>query len=680
MRNFLNIILCLLLAVPAKANEDSLIVYSLLQQAKQTQNTDSSTTFANKAMSYSKKHQYLDGVLTVAKHFGNQYAQTGELEKSVELYRNIISKNLFTPKQLSTAYNQLGIYHVYMGHYDSTEVYFLKALEMRQKLNDSIGVGASLNNLGNVVMSKGDYDKATAYYIKALKIRETISDTAGIASTTNNLGMIFYKQQKFNPAIKYYHQALLLNEAQKVYDKEILILQNLGNIYDEMHQLDSSEYYYSVAIKKAELYGDLRLYAISLGNMAVTQHKKKNYQLSKTYILKALKIRREANDLEGQAILYNNLAAVYVSIQKYDSAIYYFNESLKFSKEIGFQETTRDNYLGLADAYEKSKQYKKAVFAHQKYSLLKDSMLNEATNEQIALLNTEYETEKKEKEILEQQAEISLQQVEVQQKNYWLVGLSLLGVIILIIGSLIYRQQKQKQQQLLKENRLKDQLAQVAVQNKLNEERLNISANLNDNIGTQLTFIISSVDNIKEKLGSTIDTKIIDKLNDINNFTRATTTQLRDTIWALNKDEISFDDLKARLYNYIQNAKLAREQTTFSFNVNLNSDFQLNSIQGVSIYRIVQEAINNTMKYAAATNVVLDISETENTLIIIIKDDGIGFNMAEIDLGNGLENMRNRAASIDAELTINSSMSNGTAIILEISKTLFEEPNTANAV
>lgn len=665
MRKALNIILFLFIALQTFANEDSLIVFSLLEQAKQTNNTDSSVSYADEAMIYAKKHNYLDGILTVAKHFGNQYAQTGELEKSIELYREVISSNSFNPLQLSTAYNQIGIYHVYMGHYDSTEVYFSKALEIRKQLKDSIGIGASLNNLGNVVLNKGDYDKATKYYIQALKIREQINDSSGIASSTNNLGMIFYKQKKYEEAISYYHKALQINQYQKVKDKEVLILLNLGNIYDELLNLDSSVYYYQIAITKAEEFGDLRLMAMAYGNMGVSQHQLKDYVAAEKYMRKALIIRTESDDIEGQAILYNNLATLFVATKKYKEAINYFNKSLELSDKIGYLETTRDNYLGLSDAYEKLNQFEKAFLAHQQYNVIKDSMLNEVTNEQIALINTQYETEKKEKEIAEQQLKISAQQLKVKQRNYLLTVLGLLVLFIVVIGGFVYRTQKQKQIRLQEENLLKDEIAQVNLQNNLHQERLAISGNLNDNIGSQLTFIISSIDNMQH-LFNTKDEKLTNKLDEISTFTRTTITQLRDTIWALNKDEISFDDLKARLYNYIQSAKIAQEQTVFNFNVETVSKFQLNAIQGVSIYRIVQEAINNVMKYAAATNVSLLISEKDELLILSIKDDGIGFNMSEIQLGNGLENMKNRASAIHANFLINSTPKEGTEIILEI--------------
>ncbi len=249
--------------------------------------------------------------------------------------------------------------------------------------------------------------------------------------------------------------------------------------------------------------------------------------------------------------------------------------------------------------------------------------------------------------VRESESEEMRKQIEVEQKEFF-----------------------ESQLRLQEENLLKDEIAQINIQNKLHQERLHISNDLHDNIGSQLTYIISSVDNMNHKF-TELDDKLKNKLSDITLFTKTTITQLRDTIWALNKDEISFEDLKARLFNYIENAKLAQQQTAFTFNGEMKTNFQLNSIQGVSIYRIVQEAINNSMKYAAATNVSLNITEQKEDLILSIKDDGIGFNIAEIDMGNGLENMRNRASSIGASIDIKSSSNKGTEIVLEIAKNSF---------
>ncbi|MBL1232212.1 MAG: tetratricopeptide repeat protein [Flavobacteriales bacterium] len=648
-----------------QANEDSLLVASLLKQADQSQQEDSSLFYANKALEFASKKNYITGVLLSITKIGNFYAMSGKLEEAISFYKTTIPNYKFDATQLSTAYNQIGIYHVYLGHYDSTETYFLKALEMRKQMNDSVGIGASLNNLGNVMMSKGDYDKAVKYFFQSLKIRETIKDSAGIASSTNNIGMIYYKQQKFKEAIKYYHKALEINIKHHVVDKEIFILNNLGNIYDEMNELDSSVHYYSIAINKADEFGQNRLIAISYGNMGVTQEKLGNYNEAIKYLNKALQIRTESNDLEGQAILYNNLGSVYISLNKNDSAVYFFKKSNDFTTLIGFNEATRDNYLGLATAYDKLGKYKEAFEAHKNYLVYKDSIFNEESNKQIEEIRTQYETEKKEKQLAEQEVIITKEQLRVRQRNYTLVGLALVLIFIVILSVYVYKQQKFKQQKLIEENRLKDEIAKITLQNELHEERIRISRDLHDNIGSQLTFIISSVDNMGY-LFKTADEKLREKLHGIADFSRTTITQLRDTIWALNKDEISFEDLKSRLYNYIETAKIVKENITFNFEVDVKQKISFNAIEGVNIYRIVQEAINNSLKYSAATTINVLLKEEQDKLILKIEDDGIGFNINEVKLGNGLDNMKNRATSIKANFNIDSTPEKGTTILLEM--------------
>ena len=93
-------------------------------------------------------------------------------------------------------------------------------------------------------------------------------------------------------------------------------------------------------------------------------------------------------------------------------------------------------------------------------------------------------------------------------------------------------------------------------QNKLHEQRLAISRDLHDNIGAQLTFIISSVENLKFGFPN-IDNKIKNQLTKVGDFTRETIIELRDTIWAMNSNEFAIQDLKIRLTNFIEKAKVA---------------------------------------------------------------------------------------------------------------------------
>src|SRR5690606_32195444 len=123
-------------------------------------------------------------------------------------------------------------------------------------------------------------------------------------------------------------------------------------------------------------------------------------------------------------------------------------------------------------------------------------------------------------------------------------------------------------------------------QNKLEEQRLAISRDLHDNIGAQLTFIISSLDNLKYGF-SIEDEKLKNRLSGISTFTRSTITELRDTIWAMNKDEISFSDLRTRIANFIESAQSAAHNIQFDFYLdnNIPNTLSLSSLKGINVYR-----------------------------------------------------------------------------------------------
>ncbi|MFK5986804.1 MAG: ATP-binding protein, partial [Pseudomonadota bacterium] len=148
-----------------------------------------------------------------------------------------------------------------------------------------------------------------------------------------------------------------------------------------------------------------------------------------------------------------------------------------------------------------------------------------------------------------------------------------------------------------------------------------------------------------------------------SSFTTQTIYELRDTIWAMNKTQITFEDLQSRITNFINNAKSATSKTEFTFEIDkdLNQKIIFTSVQGMNIYRIIQEAVNNSIKYAKASEVKVMISEN-NGFHIEITDDGIGFAEDQVALGNGINNMKKRTRDLNGSFAISSSVKKGTAI------------------
>jgi signal transduction histidine kinase len=82
----------------------------------------------------------------------------------------------------------------------------------------------------------------------------------------------------------------------------------------------------------------------------------------------------------------------------------------------------------------------------------------------------------------------------------------------------------------------------------------------------------------------------------------------------------------------------------------------------MNIFRVFQEAINNTIKYAEATEINILISETDDHINFEIHDNGKGFDINTINLGNGLENMQRRILEVGGKITVTSAPNNGTSI------------------
>lgn len=146
-----------------------------------------------------------------------------------------------------------------------------------------------------------------------------------------------------------------------------------------------------------------------------------------------------------------------------------------------------------------------------------------------------------------------------------------------------------------------------------------------------------------------------------------TIVELRDTIWAMNVNQISFSNLSSRIYNFIEKAKSVKENIQFSFIIpeHLNQK-KFSSLVGINLYRTIQEGINNAIKYANADEIAVEVKEFKDFISIEIKDNGIGFNLDQVELGNGLINMQKRIEEIGGNYSLHSTLGNGTTIQIHL--------------
>ncbi|WP_439128900.1 ATP-binding protein, partial [Polaribacter sp.] len=387
-----------------------------------------------------------------------------------------------------------------------------------------------------------------------------------------------------------------------------------------------------------------------------------------------LKLYKPYNSDYATGAIFTNLAMygnrankLNYSLKMFDSAIYYTEKSKYIENFVWI-------YDERAQVYKKLGNLKQALKDTEALVKIKDSIFKKQRDQTVQETEAKYETAKKEKEIALQKEQLLEKELAIKNRNLYAILFASAFLILAIIFFAVYKRNQLKKQQLQKEIDLKDALSKIKTQNRLQEQRLRISRDLHDNIGSQLTFIISSIDNLKY-VSKDANEKLKEKLVGISSFTSETIHQLRDTIWAMNKTEITIEDLHTRILSFIEKAKIATPNIAFKINYEIDKNEALSSLEGMSIFRVLQEAINNAIKYAESSKIEINIDKKENTYIISIMDDGVGFDLNTVTLGNGLSNMEKRMSEIGGNVKIISAKSKGTEI-----KLLLNSKYTSNDV
>ena len=550
---------------------------------------------------------------------------------------------------------------------DSTLYYAEKILPFYLK-NDSIqNIEYIYERLHYLYKREGVYDKALVYNQKLIDLSEQQNKLGKTSKYLTDKSTLNHDFENFEEGVAIGKDAFLKALKTKENQKENIIYANnaIAINFDDWHKPDSAIFYHQKNLDLIKTQEDSLNYGFVFNNLGNTFLKDKKYQEAKKMISLALKRNLEKGNSYNLATNYTNLATIAYQENKDDLAEEYFEEAKKHSDLSNSIEKVRDVIQQEAWYYKKVGNFQKALELQEKFSVLKDSVFQEERLAKFAELETKYQTEKKEAELATTRANLAEKELDLERKNTIIYGSIAIAFIIGLLGYLLYNQQKLKNKQLHKEAELKSALVKIETQNKLQEQRLRISRDLHDNIGAQLTFIISSIDNLQFAFPN-MEQNISRKLKKISEFTSKTIYELRDTIWAMNKEKISVEDLQARISNFIEKARTASPNTVFRFQFDSeqNKQYEFSSVVGMNIYRIIQEAVNNALKYAEASGIKVHIEKLQQQFKIEIIDNGKGFVLAEVELGNGINNIKKRAKEIGGEAEVYTIIREGTQILI----------------
>jgi signal transduction histidine kinase len=355
----------------------------------------------------------------------------------------------------------------------------------------------------------------------------------------------------------------------------------------------------------------------------------KKYAEAEPILLTALADSKKATDVKRQLEAYESLSRLYAETQRYQQAYGYY----KIFHQLD------DSIAGLDKA---------------KYGLE---------------LEEKYEVEKKETVIKNLEVEKKLQDLQLKEKN--VLNFILIGSLLmaLIISLLLYRNYKQKQQLQ------QQQISELVTERKLftteailkgeEQERARLAKDLHDGLSGMLSGVKFSLQNMQGNLIMTPDNQqsFARSLDMLDN----SITEMRRVAHNMLPEGLIRYGLDVALKDYVTEINKTGIVTVVYQSMGLENA-GIEQTVAISIYRVVQELLNNVIKHAAANTVLVQVLKEAGKLIINVEDNGKGFDAAVIENAGGMgwKNIRSRIELLNGKVDVQSAANKGTAVNIEM--------------
>ncbi|MFH2143697.1 MAG: tetratricopeptide repeat protein [Bacteroidota bacterium] len=478
--------------------------------------------------------------------------------------------------------------------------YAEQCLKLSEEINFNKGIAIGKGNLGTSLMMEGDYKKASEYYMDAIRIFEKLRDYPRMAKFYGNFANINFKLNKFNKALEYNNKAIQLKE--KSGDNESLSFNYQLNayIYYMQKNMDKALGQYDLALKVALRHEEKNILPSLYNGYATVYMTNNKFNNAIEMFNKAMVALQDiGGNKKWETGILHNIGRLYYYKKDYKLAIEFLNESLSIAKEIDSKEDIKQAYSSLDQAYYEFGDIQKAYDALSWYSVYKDSVLNENTQNEINSLQEQFESEKKDQQISNLNLENERLASKVITRNI-IIGLSL-GIFILILLLIILYIKHQKTKEL---------------KNRAESEQKALRAQMNPH------FIFNSLNSIQRMFMEGNFDLASNYMGDFGQL-------LRIILENSGKKQISVKDEINTLRLYLEIEKMRTDNfIEYKIDIDPNLDILNNFMPPLIIQPFVENAIwHGILPNDKKGEIKIDLRKKDNRFIICtIIDNGIGIN------------------------------------------------------
>ncbi len=557
----------------------------------------------------------------------------------------------------------MGIVYGNEGDYRNGLRVFRQALPYSQAAGtEPVNLTASIyNNIGLVYYYLGNYSRAVYYYYHSIA-EETgsraIRDISAKGSRSlvfyyNNLSVLLLNIKQYDQAKYYLGIAAGIVKAQKLRQLEPLLLVNKGSLFVADNELDKARECFEEAIRTGRLYNHpqaVRAAGYGLGEVLL---KKGSPAQAIPYLETALQNRSKSSLYYSSAMPVYLLGTAWYETKDYKKAERYLMLSLEEARAAGTLKDIMNIHDKLASVYMETGQYRDAAVHRLAYSRMKDSLLDIEQGAAIHRMEVQYRTAQKDKTL-------AYQQLVIQRKNTWIWTISAtLALLILLILAFTRHRQRLQQKKIHILEQQKEIRSLKAVMQGEEKERMRIARELHDGIGGMLAAIKMSFSTFQRWQGLAGNSDY----NDLMQMLDETGRELHQTAHNLMPDMLIRHGLAETLRMYCETINGGRR-----LHIDLQISGELRQLEqsfALSLYRIIQELVQNIVKHAGATHALVQVIQQDEILSILVEDNGSGFDRDAGHAGLGLKNMEYRVYVLQGTFSIQTGKDKGTLAYIE---------------
>ncbi|MBP92663.1 MAG: hypothetical protein CMC55_00935 [Flavobacteriaceae bacterium] len=487
----------------------------------------------------------------------------------------------------------------------------------------------------------------------ALVIFEELEDQKGATHAFKILGNISYMNNSFKEARHYYKRAINYMLKDSSMEAAGNTYTNLSRTFEPTNEIDSAIYYNNKAKKIAlEFNHVIELKFGAFTNDADYQSKIGNHEAA----LKALEVAKGVADTTAIPSMIGTVfqirAVIYANMNQFERAAIEAENAYLIYADNGHEAQANQTINLIRKFNAKSGNYKKAYQYLDMYVKNTDSLNQLSYEKSLSDLRFKYETAEKELKIIEQNSEILKK--ETEKNRVILIAFSLAIILVLLIVVYVQNIKSQNQKIAFLENE-KENIALKSLMAGEEKERSRIAKELHDGIGSLLAASKMhasklELDNAEKK------TMLINLLDNASKETRRISHNLLP-------ESLMNKGLDVALHDFIislnESQLIKTEYESVNLSINLPQSTQL------TIYRIIQELLNNIIKHSEATEAFIQLQQHDKKLIITVEDNGNGFSYDNSKNGIGLQNIKSRLSLLNGKMEVDSNVTLGTSVYIE---------------